>query len=262
MSNSILDAIPIPMVMAVLLAVLALAVSLGYKLGLRRLRRGRPEEKVVAHGGAALGAMLALVSFLLAFTYSLAGGQFDARRALVIDDANAIGTTFLRADYLPEPYRSRSRDLLAAYVEDRDQVFEQRTHAQLAEAERLQQELWAQATAVARKHPDPVVATYIQTLNELIDLHAKRAEIEVWVRIPGMVLATLAFLSVLTMTLNGYLLALTAPRFVGATILLIVTYATVFMLVIDLDRPARGFFSVSQQPMINLGDDIKATLGE
>ena len=98
---------------------------------------------------------------------------------------------------------------------------------------------------MALEKPSPVVSIYIQSLNELIDLHSKRVYVEMWVRIPDLVISMLALLSLLSMVLTGYLLGLRERRYGFPTAVMIVTYATVFALVIDLDRPARGLFQVS-----------------
>jgi hypothetical protein len=94
----------------------------------------------------------------------------------------------------------------------------------------------------------------------MIDLHGERAHIEDWVRIPGMIIVTLAFLSVMSMTMTGYLLAMRNRRYGIPTVLMVLSYATVFLLVIDLDRPVQGLFNVSQDPMIELRADVHAKL--
>ena len=258
MSVHFLDAIPIWVLYLGLGLLLWAAVEGGYFLGERRQRSTEyVDESRTAQAGIVLGAMLALAGFMLGFTYSMAGSQFDSRRQLVIDDVNAIGTAFLRTAYLPEPQRTTSRKLFSEYVAGRDTLFVESREAKLDRAEQLQQQLWDEATALARKAPTPVISLYIQSLNELIDLHGKRVYVESWVRIPDMVIATLALLSILMMVLTGYLLGLRERRYGFPTVVMMLTYATVFLLVIDLDRPARGLFYVDQEPMVQLGASIQ-----
>jgi hypothetical protein len=100
------DKIPYLAVFIGLFLLFFLSVEAGYLLG--RWRGPSADtlaESRKAQAGNVLGAMLALVGFLLAFTFGMAGSQYDVRRHLVIDEANAIGTTFLRAAHLPEPHR-------------------------------------------------------------------------------------------------------------------------------------------------------------
>jgi hypothetical protein len=96
-----------------------------------------------------VGASLATLGFLLAFVTNIAIGIFNERRHLVIAEANAIGTTYLRAGYLPEPYGSQSRQLLQDYVDLRLQALEpSRTAAAISESEAIQDQLWIRAEEV------------------------------------------------------------------------------------------------------------------
>jgi len=245
-----------------LILLFVLSVEAGYQIGLRtRPKADESSESRNAQAGTLLTATLALVSFLLAFTFGMTGSQYDARRYLVIDHANAIGTTFLRAAHLPEPHRTNSRNLLLEYVAHRHIVDEETSDELMASSAKLEEQLWAEATAAVKTERSPIVSIYIQSLNEMIDLNAKRGDIVFWTRIPDMLFATLAFLSTLVMVLTGYWLSWTGKRNVFPMALLIVTYATAFLLVIDLDRPLGGFFRVSQQPMIELSESMHASKG-
>lgn len=249
----ILDTVPVWLLYIALIALFAFAIETGYQLGrLRWLSSESAKELDESHAtqtGAALGAMFTLIGFLLVFTFGMAGSKFSERRHLVIDDANAISSTFLLTFQLPEPYRSTSRNLLREYVSQRLNANKENFYEFMARSEQLQKELWAEATAVAQENPSPIVALFFQSLREMIDIHAKRIDIIMWTRIPPMLLATLVFLSILVLVLNGYWLGRAARRNYFPTALLIITYATVFLLVIDLDRPRGGLFRVSQEPM-------------
>lgn len=129
----------------------------------------------------------------------------------------------------------------------------------LAREEAFHMRLWAEASA-ASKQPSPLVATYIQSLNQMIDLHTERVQTIRWLRIPDLVFTTLAVLSIFALFVIGYHLALNVGSFFFPSMLLVVTYAVVFNLVIDLDRPKGGFFQVSQQPMIDASESIEADL--
>ena len=247
MHDHILDAVPIGAVYGAALLLFFVSIEAGYRLG-NRLR----DDSDTPHSGNTLGAMFALVRFLLAFTFGMAGSQYNARRQLVLEDANAIGTAYLRAAQLPDPYRLNSRALLRDYVSDRHIVDVETLEEQTPRWELLQERLWAGSTAVAETHPTPITSLFIQSLNQMFDVHARRKTVTLWTRIPPMIFGTLAFLSVLIMASLGYLLGQRGRRHAFPTFLLVVTYATVFLLVIDLDRPKQGLFRVSQQPMIDL----------
>ncbi len=261
MPANFFDPIPIPVLYIGLLVLFIIAVEIGYLLGDRRQRStDGVDDGRSAQSGVVLGAMLTLSGFLLGFTFSMAGGQFDDRRGIVIDDANAIGTAFLRTAQLPEPYRANSQRLFGEYVNRRATLFEDAPEEQLERSERIQEKLWADATEVARSSPSPIIAIYVQSLNEMIDIHAKRVYVELFMRIPDAVVATISALSLLTMGLTGYLLGLRGKRWGLPTALMIVTYATVFVVVVDLDRPVRGLFYVDNTPMAELKVKIQESL--
>ncbi len=263
MDANFLDPVPVWALYLGLAVLFLVSVEAGYLLGDRRQRRTEyQDEGRSAQAGVVLGAMLGLSGFLLGFTFSLAGGQFDARRALLIDDTNAIGTAFLRAAMLPEPYRSNGRRLFADYVDGRARLFDKGREDELLKSARIQGDLWNQATELARETADPIVSIYVQALNEMIDVHSKRVYVEHFRRTPDMVFFVLAVLSVLTMALTGYLLGLRQRRWGLPTALMIFTYATVFLIVLDLDRPARGLFYVRPDPMIDLRQEIQQAVAE
>lgn len=136
-----------------------------------------------------VGSILGLLAFLLAFTFGLAAARFEARRQTVLEEANAIGTTYLRARLLPDPERTESAKLLREYVDVRLPDSRQKNTSQaitqaITRSEELQEQLWSQAIAAAEKKPTVVTGLFVQSLNEVIDLHAKRTLVGGRSRIP------------------------------------------------------------------------------
>src|SRR4029077_1272694 len=125
--------------------------------------------------GAMVGSVLGLLAFMLAFTFGMAASRFDTRKQLVLEEANAIGTTYLRAAMLPER-RDEIRALLRSYVDGRlEAVRSGRVAVEILRSEATQGQLWSAATAVGLQHPDSiVVGLFVGSLNDVIDLHAKR----------------------------------------------------------------------------------------
>ncbi len=264
MDQNFLDVLPYWSVYAILFVALSLSAIAGFRFGEAAKdsdRKGILESKS-APGATALGGMLALIGFILAFTFGIAGGQYEHRRSLVIQDANAVGTAYLRAGLLPEPHASISRRLIGEYAARRHQVDDTAAgrRDKLVEEEAMHGALWAEAAAAASLAPTPIVSIYIQALNDVIDLHAERVHTIRKLRIPDLVFITLAGLSILALFVIGYHLALAVGRFFIPSALLVLTYTMVFGLVIDLDRPRGGFFVVNQQPMIDAADAILADL--
>ena len=206
--------------------------------------------------GSIVAATLGLLGFLLAFTFGIAASKFDERRTLVIEEANAIGTTFLRSGYLPDPYRPEIQKLLKEYVSTRLEALKPDQLAQgIKKSEELQDQLWSQAVAVAKSNPDSVVAgLFISSLNELIDLHTKRVSIGVYFRLPIIIWSVLYFVTLLAFGSVGFQVGLFHARFLGIALLLVLTFSSVIVLIVDLDRPLEGFIKVSQQPLIDLMD--------
>ena len=115
MHHEPLDLIPLLLFLPLAIAIGMLAVESGYRLG--RWRHALASGEKEAPVAAMVASILGLLAFMLAFTFSLAAARFDARRQAVLEEANAIGTTYLRARLLPEPQRSETRDLLRKYTE-------------------------------------------------------------------------------------------------------------------------------------------------
>jgi hypothetical protein len=194
-----------------------------------------------------------LLAFLLAFTFGLAASRFDTRRTLVLDEANAIGTTYLRAALLPEPHRTEIRTLLRDYVDLRlEAVQPGMTVPAQARSEEVQGRLWKQAVIVAEKKPTPITGLFIQSLNEVIDLHAKRVTLGMRNRIPITIWGALYFTAMLAMTGLGYFAGLTSTTRSLAALALVVTFSGILWLIADLDRPQEGLLRVSQQALIDL----------
>jgi hypothetical protein len=208
-----------------LLTVLAMlaAMEAGFRLTRKRLRK--QPAKSDAGVGAITGAMLALLGFLLAFVVSFAVGIFNERRALVIKEANAIGTAYLRAGYLDEPYRTESRELLREYVDLRLAALDPtKVEAAKARSEEIHDELWLRAEAIARETPVPTISLYISVLNDVIDVHTERVNVSQGMRIPPTILLGLYLVALLTMFLVGMQSGYAENRNILALVVLVLTW--------------------------------------
>jgi hypothetical protein len=251
------DTFPLWVIYLATAAIVLLAVEVGRRLG--NARRRRAENEGGAPVGAAVGATLALLAFLLAFTFGMAASRFDLRKGLVLQEANAIGTTYLRADMMPEPQRSEIRNLLREYAALRvSSADATKLVAAIARSGVIQDRLWADAVVLGRQSPNSiVVGLFVQTLNEMIDLDETRVTAG-RNRIPDSIWYALYLVTILTMAAMGYQFGLTGTHSWIVTILLVLVFASVILLIADLDRPQSGFLRVSQQPMIDLINKIGA----
>lgn len=254
-----LDSLPIIGVFIAFAILALITYEVGYRIG--RWWQARTPEETEGPTGVLVGSLLALMAFLLAITMGMASDRYDARRGNVLDEANTIGTTYLRAGYLPEPAASRSQDLLREYVPlrivtDADAAALQ---AGIARSVEIQNELWSIAADLARSTPDStVLALYIETLNDMIDIHETRIVAGIYARVPETVLLLLVIGSALTLGMVGYGAGLTRRRSPLTAIVLIVVLGAVITLVVDLDRPRDGFLQISQQPLIDLQQQVGA----
>jgi hypothetical protein len=253
---STLDAIPLWGFFVLTLLLVLLAIEGGYRLG--RFRVTRAEHEKEAPVGAMVAAMLGLLAFMLAFTFGLAAQRFDTRRQVLLDEANAIGTTYLRAAMLPQ-HEDDIRALLRDYVDVRlAAVNTGDIAAGIRQSEALQNRIWAHAVALSRDNPDSiVVGLFVQSLNEVIDLHAKRITAGIRNRIPGVIWLALFAVAAMSLGAMGYHSGLVRTSRSLAIVAVGVTFTVVIGLVADLDKPREGFLTVSQQPLIDLRESMK-----
>lgn len=246
-----LDNLPLWAVFILMLIGLGVAGAVGYRLN-KAVERRRP-DKAEASVGALSGGALALLAFLLALVTSISAGTFTARRQAVVDEANAIGTTYLRAGYLPEPFATASRQLLREYVDLRLEALDRNKTAEaIARSEEIHGELWARAETLAKASSSPTLALYIAALNEVIDLHTDRINVELVQRLPWALLLGLFLMAVLAMGILGLHAGYAERWNPVAFSAFVLTLAVVFVLIMDLNRGQSGLFSVSQQALIDL----------
>ena len=254
MTDQPLDSIPILLFVALFVAVNVAVYEFGYQIGKRgRRRSGEDVKPDDGPTGIIVGAILGLMAFLLAITMGMASDRFDARRALVLEEANAIGTAYLRAGYLEEPASSDLRDLLREYVPLRIATSDGGLLlANLTRSEQLLDQMWAIAEDVARDQPSDVTALFIESTNEVIELHTSRFVAGVYARVPPTILLLLVAGVILSLGLVGYNAGLSEKRSPIIAIVLVIALGATLWLVIDLDRPREGLIKTSQQPLIDL----------
>lgn len=242
----------------VLIVVLAGSVAIGVVVG--RTRRERPGTRHEP-AGVAQGALLGLVGLLLAFGLSMAVGRYEARRALVVQEANDIGTTYLRAQLLPEPQSAESIALLEDYasatIEVADAVPDTGSYRDaVADVARLQGDLWIVAGDAVRADP---VGTgprlYTETLNDMFDTHTSRVA-SLANRVPTPVMVLLVLGSAIAIGALAYYLTLLgkglATSLITAAVVLVILFVS-----FDLDRPRRGFIQVPDAPLVQLRDSFE-----
>ena len=229
------------------------ASFLGFRMGRYFARRGR--AALQAQVQTIEAAMLTLLALLLAFTFSIAASRFDSRKQVCVQEANAIGTTYLRASLMP---RSESvtqlRGLLRQYVDMRIDVY---THYLTPEARKLQKQrvsdlqrdMWGIVAASSRDQPMNVAVTLIvRAMNDLIDLAETQSAL-FENHVPENILIFLFALAIVVISVVSYMNGLSLDRQPSLMFLLAGIVAMTIFLLIDLDRPLRGLIRVAPASM-------------
>jgi hypothetical protein len=254
--------VPVGMIFIATIIVVVLAIEAGFRLGHAVL--GKSEDEKESSVSAIAAAILTLAGFMLAFTFGISSDRLQDRKTLVRDEANAIGTAWLRSDFLPEPDRAEAKGLFRRYVDDRLEAAQARdldqVQEKLTESRRIQHQLWDTAVKNARKDMNSdVAALYIESLNELINIHALRVAVALHAQIPGIIWLVLYALVILGMTAIGYQTAITgSARRSRAVSLLAVSFSLVIALIAVLDRPQSNLIGVPQGPLIDLRASMAA----
>jgi hypothetical protein len=211
--------------------------------------------------GIVQGALLGLVALILAFGLTMAVGRYDQRRAAVVEDANTIGTTYLRAQTLREPMRTESLELLTRYTDASIALSEAvpgSTAAEEAVAEggQLQRELWGLAgDALSGSPEDSAPRLYVETLNEMIDMQTVRVA-GLNNRVPFAVLTIEIVGAAIGLGLLAMYLAILS-RGVATVVLAAVFVSVLLLITFDLDRPTRGVVTVPHTPLVDLRAEME-----
>jgi hypothetical protein len=247
-----LEAAPLPVLGVLILVLLLLGVEAGYR-GQRWLGRRDHDGRPTDGQNHLLSAVLGLLALLLGFTFSLALNRYDVRRELVVQEANAIGTTWLRTQLLEEPNRAAMSGLLRTYVDARIVwSMSDGKSADLGPTDRLQQQLWSATGATIRTESSQQLSRAVMdAMNDSFDAASARAA-ERAARIPARVFQILLLYAVLSMVMLGYTLAVGGRPHRIATGLVLVLLSLAMVVILDLDRPRGGSIQVSQQPLTDL----------
>ena len=241
------------------LVLLLLALEFGYQRGRRAVRLHDVEPS--AQLGAVQGAILGMLGLLLAFSFAAAGGRFLERQDLIVAEANAIGTAWLRTDLLGEPARSELRSALEDYtahrVSARSRFLRQLADADVAEIDRLHARIWRSAVEGVAARPEVAVAV-LNPVNEVIDLHATRLY-AAQKHLPTPVLALLIASSLLSLGVIGYGCGVGGRRSAAMTVPLALVIGTALWVTIDLDYPRQGLLQLSDAPLEALRFDAPDT---
>jgi len=249
----ILDILPMWAVFLVTLALVLIAAEIGYRTGIWLQRRDASTGKTPITG-AMVGGLLGLMAFLLAFSIGIVINQHNSRREMVVTEANAVGTAYLRVGFLDDPDRTTARDLLREYVEIRLAAADDPTmfETMVARSEEIHGVLWSIMEDNVRLGDDSdILALVVESINEVIDVHALRLEVA-QLRLPRLLGIVLYAAVILSFLLVGVANSADGKRDPIAIFLFALAFSVVLMVLIDLDRPQEGLLNVSQTAMSDL----------
>ncbi|MBU6164493.1 MAG: hypothetical protein KGQ52_00010 [Alphaproteobacteria bacterium] len=242
----LLDQVPLPAIPAVLLAVFYLAAELGFACHRRFGGTGGGEDETQV-----LSTALLVLALLLGFTFSMALDRYDERRQLVVQEANDIGTAWLRAGLVPAPHGPALQDALRLYAGLRASSPLPHETARLARAAAQRNEVW-RLTAVAQAGLEaPRAVSLVSAVNAVLDTGTQR-EKAVAARVPGEVMLLLVLFAAVACFLLGYVLDAHGHRHRLASGVLFALMGLTIMLILDLDRPVDGAILVDQSAMVAL----------
>jgi hypothetical protein len=234
-------------------------MEVGYRIALRH------SESSVHEGiGAIEAAVFGLLGLLLAFSFAGGTSRLDTRRQLIVEEANAIGTAYLRLDLLAAADQAEMRRLFREYLDSRLRVYEKLPDLRAAEqqmehAAEIQQSIWSRAVSASRTDNTPAIAiVLLPAINQMIDVTTSRA-VALETHLPALILNLLVAVALLSGFLAGYAMAKRRSRsWLHIVVYALAVTATIYA-VIDLDYPRSGLIRLdaADNALAKLRDSIR-----
>lgn len=241
-----------------LFIVLLLIAEVGYGIGQSNAVHAKERKPEIVQQG-----LMTLLSLLLAFTVSMAATRFEERAATLIEEANAIGSTYLISLVFPKEPREKLDRLLKQYLDARiEYVGAGKDRPKAAEAHRraleLQKEIWSIGADLGREKPTVIISLFLNSLTQTINLQAKE-EFAYERRVPKSILGMLFLISAMVVGLLGYGYGPTGQRHIIFTGMFTVAVALVLFVIIDLNRPEGGWIRVHPDVLIDLRKNLNGS---
>ena len=236
------------------------AIEVGFVVGKRVA--SRRDEASTPHLGVIQAAVMGLLGLLFAFSLSMAVSRYEARKSLVLEESNNIGTLWLRCAFAPPEIRNELSLLLRDYVDARIDFHEagldtNRLTGACDRAEAIQAKLWTHASRLAATNSGSIpTGLFIQALNEVIDDFEER-RVALDNHVPDTVMLLLFVNSVVALGFMAYGCGLSKRRRLWTSSIVALLFGLVLMIILDIDRPRRGFVLVNEDSMFRLRDTIR-----
>jgi len=234
--------------LGLILAMIGL-MQIGWRIG----KNFKDEAAKPANVGAIQGAIFALLGLLIAFTFANGISRFDDRRKLIVEEANNIGTAFLRIDLLPQEAQPVMRNLFRGYVDSRLAAYRHIPDLKAAKSEldrgnQLQQQIWSHAVNHCKDQPTPCTLLLLSALNSMIDITTTRTMLSQFH--PPMIIFILLFgFSLVAALLAGHEMAEGSRSWVHIIGFSLVMAMTVYV-ILDVEYPRIGFIRIDQTDQV------------
>jgi hypothetical protein len=247
--------LPIYLIFFIIALLSLVSFELGYRISKRvHFKKDSMETKTI---GQISTGLLGMLAFVLAFTFSMAASQYEKRKQMVLEEANAIGTAYLRADLIDEPYTNELKQLLREYVNTRlDAIKKENIAKGMVNSIEIHRLLWTQVRTAAKAHPNTNTSLMVQSVNEVIDMHEKRITAGLRDKIPTSIWITLFAISAMAMLTIGIELGFGDSRKLIVIMPMMFAFAALTTLIVELNRPQEGILKVGQESMISLQKSI------
>jgi hypothetical protein len=250
-----------PALSVIFLVLVGGALEAAYRAGLAK-HRAKPDAAATGVGPIE-GTVYGLFGLLFAFTFSLVAGRSEVRRGLVVEEANDIGTSYLRCALAPEPEQANLQRLMRDYLDARIEFsvagYEPgRIEAATARSGALQAEIWRVATDLMRREPrNEGYALLLDSLNSTFDIQTTRL-VSLQRHLAPSVVGMLFVTAALTAAVAGYATGLKGERHPLTWLVFVVLLGIVIYVVLDLDRPRRGLFRTPPAVLLDLRRSLQA----
>jgi hypothetical protein len=211
--------------------------------------------------GQISAALLGMLAFVLAFTFSMAASQYNNRKEMVLLEANALGTAYLRADLVDELYGKEIKRLLREYVNTRlEAVHKEKRVSSLKRSIEIHRLLWKEVRLAAIDSPNTNTSLVVKAINEVIDIHEMRVKAALRDKIPNSIQFTLIVILIMAMMTIGIEAGYSGYRRLLIIIPLVLAFAALTALIGELNRPQEGIIKVGQESMISLQKSMNIDL--
>lgn len=265
MTTSLFYQVPLLINGLVVLIILLMSLEAGYRIGLKQRKKLLDAE--TGGGTVALNSMFALLGLILAFTYASGVSRYEARKQAVIEEANVLGTAYLRAELIADPGGRALKEAIVAYAKTR--AIPRKHILTNTEAEKIlknslqaQSKLWATLKkALLQSKPGVIEGSMVAAMNDVLDLHTIRLA-AIYDKLPSAVIWMLVFISSTTIVVTGFNAGLSGKISRWRTTALALTITGVMLLIVDFDRPRDGLIQVNNYSLTTAISQMEENLAK